>query len=158
MQNGRSYASVCQAGTAAAPVQDADSSWHPNHNNYQGHWTSLPSQQVFNAQQINPEVGDTQENAPTVESWNHEPELGSWSPVFNHDDDMPQQQVPSLTSQPPQFSDHVQELQVNAFQPSQQLDAHVPQGEGRILNLSSYYFKSQNSQTTKFKENPNFIL
>lgn len=63
----------------------------PNHQELQAPQTS---QQAFGAQD-EPYVP---ENAPSVELWSREPELGSWSPVFNHDNG------PLLTSQEQELS------------------------------------------------------
>ena len=52
--------------------------WPPG---YQEHWAPPISQQVFSA----PDEHNAQENT-TPEPWSREPELGSWSPVFNHND------------------------------------------------------------------------
>ena len=102
------------------------------------YWSSPTFQDPYAVQEINPEVADTQENAPTFESWSREPELGSWSPVFNHDDESfanSTQEVPSTLPQPLQVADSTQEPQINSLRPSEELDAHVPQQQGRRLKF-----------------------
>ena len=48
---------------------------------YQEHWAPPTSQQLFST----PDECNAQENT-SPEPWSREPELGSWSPVFNHND------------------------------------------------------------------------
>ncbi|KAJ7334505.1 hypothetical protein OS493_014827 [Desmophyllum pertusum] len=75
----RTYASVCQAGMPVAPSQDVD--YTPNQDYYQD-WLTPPTSQAASA----PELTDPQDNQLAAETWSREPELGSWSPVFNHED------------------------------------------------------------------------
>ena len=127
--NGRSYASVCQSGTAAVqPSQDTHSTWQQQNYNYNhDYWVTPSSQQLFSAPA---EAPATQNTVPTAETWSREPELGSWSPVFHHDDGSfvtSQQQVPS--SQAELFAEDgvsfPSDQQKISFQPSEQLEAQV---------------------------------
>jgi len=79
---------VCQSGSTTGSAQETQPSWQENYN-YQDYWAAQTSQQAFNSA----EVPSTEENAVLADSWSREPELGSWSPVFNHEDG--QQEVPS---------------------------------------------------------------
>jgi len=58
--------------------------------------------------------------------------------VFNHDDESfanSTQEVPSTLNQPLQVADSTQEPQINSLRPSEELDAHVPQQQGRRLTF-----------------------
>ena len=114
-----------------------------NSNNYQpDNWSTPTFQYPYAVQEVNPEVADTHENAPTFESWSREPELGSWSPVFNHGDESfanSTQEVPSTVPQPLQVADSNQEPQVNPLRPGEELDAHAPQQQGMRLKFCHVY-------------------
>lgn len=62
-----------------APSQDVD--YTPNQDYYQD-WLAPPTSQAASA----PELTNPQDNQLAAETWSREPELGSWSPVFNHED------------------------------------------------------------------------
>ena len=57
---------------------------------YQDHAHVAPSSQVDGT----PEVFNPQDNGLSDETCSQEPELGSWSPVFNHDESNNQQYMP----------------------------------------------------------------
>lgn len=75
--NGRTYASVCQAGLPVAPPQD-----YPQNQDYFQEQVAPPTSEAVGA----PEMLDPQDNELGADTWSQEPELGSWSPVFNHED------------------------------------------------------------------------
>lgn len=90
--SGRSYASVCQAGLPVPPFQDSQ--------DYFQEQLVPPTSEAAGA----PELLDPQENELGAETWSREPELGTWSPVFNHEDNsfasnqqrLPQSTVPQI--------------------------------------------------------------
>lgn len=58
--------------------------------------------------------------------------------MFNHDNESfanSTQEVPSTLPQPLQVADSTQEPLVNSLRPSEELDAHVPQQQGRRLKF-----------------------
>lgn len=84
--NGQTYASVCQAGVPAAPYQDLAQNQYFNQE--QSH--VAPSSQTVGT----PELFNPQDNELDAETWSHEPEAGSWSPVYSHEETSNQQHTP----------------------------------------------------------------
>ena len=70
----------------AAPYQDHTQNLYLNQE--QSH--VAPSSQTVGT----PELFNLQDNEPSAEMWSREPELGSWSPVFNHEETSNQQHIP----------------------------------------------------------------
>lgn len=77
---------MCQAGVPAAPYQDHAQNLYFNQE--QSH--VAPSSQAVGT----PELFNPQDNELGAETWSREPELGSWSPVFNHEEISDQQHMP----------------------------------------------------------------
>ena len=77
---------MCQAGLPVAPPQGAPPQDYPQTQDYF-------QEQLHNAHPTSDAAGghdgllNPQDNELGADSWSREPELGSWSPVFNHKDD-----------------------------------------------------------------------
>lgn len=126
---------MCQAGLPVPPSQD--------NQDYFQEQLAPPTSEEAGA----PELLDPQDNELGVGTWSREPELGTWSPVFNHEDNSfasNQQHVPQSTV--PQIDESTW-TNTSTFEPGVGFGATAQQGV-----LQSSTFDSEENESNPLSE------